>query len=211
MPFADRTDAGHRLARRLDLLRDHEVVVLGVPRGGVPVAFEVADGLDAPLDVVVVGKVGVPFRSDVVMGAAGEGGVGIRDQAVIKAHVVSPPELAAVERAARTELERRLRRLRDHRPQVPLAGRIAVVVDDGMTTGLSAGAACRIARARGARLVFLAVPVSPPAALARVRGEADEVVCLETRENLAAVGECYADFRETTDDEVAALLATASA
>jgi putative phosphoribosyl transferase len=211
MPFVDRTDGGQCLARRLDLLRGLDVVVLGLPRGGVPVAFEVAAALDAPLDVLLVRKLGVPLLPELVMGAIGEDGVRIRNKAVMKINGVGVPEIAAVEQAERVELDRQLRRFRTNRPRVSVADRIVVVVDDGMTTGLSATVAARVVRWRGARLVFVAVPMSSPEAITRVRAEADEVVCLETTEQLTAVGQWYADSRQTTDDDVALLLASADA
>jgi putative phosphoribosyl transferase len=206
MPFMDRVDAGRRLADRLEHLRGEDIVVLGLPRGGVPVAFEVAEALDAPLDVIVVRKLGVPLQAELGMGAIGEGGVRIINQSVVRLARVNPAELAEVERRERAELERRARRFRGDRPRVPLAGRTAVVVDDGMATGSTARAACQVARAQGAARVVLAVPVAPPESVTLLGKDADEVVCLETPDAFSAIGEWYADFSQTRDDEVVDLL-----
>ena len=197
---------GGRLADRLEHLRDEDVVVLGLPRGGVPVAFEVAEALDAPLDVIVVRKLGVPFQAELGMGAIGEGGVRIINQSVVRLARVNPGELAEVERRERAELERRARRFRGDRPRLSLAGRTAVVVDDGIATGSTARAACQVARAQGAARVVLAVPVAPPDSVTELGKDADEVVCLETPEPFFAIGQWYADFTQTPDDEVVDLL-----
>lgn len=207
MRFVDRVDGGRRLARELDRMRGEDVVVLGLPRGGVPVAAEVAHALGAPLDVIVVRKLGVPRRPELAMGAIGEDGVRILNGVVVRATRVDERAITAVERAERTELARRVRRFRGERARIPLAGRVAVVVDDGMATGATAAVACRVARAQGARSVVLAVPVAAPEAVDRLRAEADEVVCLTTPALLYAVGQWYDDFRPTTDDDVCTLLA----
>jgi putative phosphoribosyl transferase len=209
MPFVDRADAGRRLARELDFLRGKDLVVLGLPRGGVPVAFEVAKSLGAPLDVIVVRKLGAPGQPELAMGAIGEGGVRILNTGVLCAAGVEARQIAMVEWAERAELRRRVHRLRGDRRRVSLAGRSAVIVDDGMATGASAAAACRVARAAGAASVILAVPVASPAAAARVQADADEVVCLDTPEHLFAVGQWYDHFPQLTDEEVTALLASA--
>jgi putative phosphoribosyl transferase len=210
MIFADRADAGRRLATRLRDLRDKRVVVLGLPRGGVPVAFEVARALGAPLDVIVVRKLGVPFQPELGMGAIGEDGVRVINREVVRLAGVSKDELAAVEARERAELERHARRFRGGRPRQPLNGRIAVVVDDGVATGSTAQAACQIARAQGAARVILAVPVAPPRWETRIGISADELLCLETPAPFLAIGQFYADFSQTTDDEVAACLQRAA-
>jgi len=210
MPFANRSDAGKRLARRLMHLREGDVVVLGLPRGGVPVAFEVARELHAPLDVIVVRKLGVPFQPELAMGAVGEGGVRVINDEVVRMAEVSAPELAAVEERERVEVDRRARRFRGERPRVPVVGRTAVVVDDGIATGSTARAACRVARALGAARVVLAVPVAPPSVIAEFRREVDEVVWVECPEQLWAVGQWYRDFTQTSDEEVIALLQRAA-
>ena len=211
MVFADRADAGRRLAARLQDLRDKRVVVLGLPRGGVPVAFEVARALGAPLDVIVVRKLGVPFQPELGMGAIGEGGVRVINREVVRLAGISRDELAAIEARERAELERRARRFRADRPRQPLDGRIAVVVDDGVATGSTARAACQVARAQGAGRVVLAVPVAAPGWEARIGVSADELVCVETPAPFFAIGQFYADFTQTTDDEVVTCLRRASA
>lgn len=211
MPFSDRTDAGCQLAERLRRAGVEDAVVLGLPRGGVPVAFEVACVLDAPLDVIVVRKLGVPFQPELAMGAIGEGGVRIVDRDLITHAMVSDDELAAVEARERAELLRRARRYRGDRARTPLAGRTAIVVDDGVATGSTARAACQVARAQGADRVVFAVPVAPARIVDELRAVADEVVCLESPDWFRAIGELYADFSQTPDDEVVGLLERAAA
>jgi putative phosphoribosyl transferase len=206
MIFNDRTDAGRRLAERLQHLRGENVVVLGLPRGGVPVAFEVARALDAPLDVIVVRKLGVPYQPELALGAIGEGDVRVLDER-ITGHVRLPTEeLAEVERAARAELLRRVEKFRAGKDRTALAGRTALIVDDGLATGSTARAACQVARAQGAARVILAVPVGAADAVRLLQRDADEVVCLETPARFMAVGQWYSNFRQTTDREVAGLL-----
>ncbi|MGH4025201.1 MAG: phosphoribosyltransferase family protein [Pseudonocardiaceae bacterium] len=206
MLFADRMDAGRRLAERLVHLRGEDVVVLGLPRGGVPVAFEVARVLDAPLDVLVVRKLGVPFQPELGMGALGEDDVVVLNRNVLRMAGVSEAELAETERRERAELERRARRFRGDRPRQALAGRTAVLVDDGIATGSTAQAACQVARAMGAARVVLAVPVCAPDTAQRLRSEVDELVCLSTPVPFFAVGQWYRNFRQTSDAEVVDLL-----
>jgi putative phosphoribosyl transferase len=210
MVFADRADAGRRLAARLQHLAGERVVVLGLPRGGVPVALEVARALGAPLDVIVVRKLGVPFQPELGMGAIGEDGVRVINHEVVRAAGVSVQELAAVEARERAEVQRRAWRYRGGRPRQPLGGRVAVVVDDGIATGSTARAACRIARALGAARVVLAVPVAPPGWQDRIGGDADELVCVQTPRDFLAIGQFYADFSQATDDEVVACLRRAA-
>lgn len=206
MSFRDRVDAGQQLATRLGHLRGPDLVVLGLPRGGVPVAAEVAAALGAPLDVVVVRKLGVPDRRELAMGAVGEGGVVVRDDDVAERAGVSPGAFAAVHRREVAELERRLAQLRALRPRLLLAGRTVVVVDDGVATGSTARAACAVVRAQGAGRVVLATPVVAPGAAAALAAEVDELVSVLAPPGFTAVGRHYADFRQTTDDEVADLL-----
>lgn len=202
MLFADRTDAGRRLGAILQHLRHEPLVVLGLPRGGVPVAFEVAKALEAPLDVIVVRKLGVPFQPELAMGAVGEDGVRIINDEVVRMAGVSSEELAAVEARERAELERRARRFRGDRPRLPLGGRTALVIDDGIATGSTARAACQVARAQGAARVVLAVPVAPQGWTERMDGDADEFVCVSTPAPFFAIGQFYSDFSQTSDDEV---------
>jgi putative phosphoribosyl transferase len=208
--FADRADAGRRLAACLDGLRGGDLVVLGLPRGGVPVGFEVAKALAAPLDVIVVRKLGVPFQPELGMGAIGEDGVRVINAEVVRAAGVSAQTLAAVERRERAELDRRVARFRASAPgkgqaRVPLAGRTAIVVDDGIATGSTAQAAAQVARAQGAARIILAV------AMAGLRRDFDQVVCLETPTQLWAIGQWYHDFSQTPDEEVVRLLDRARA
>ena len=203
--FEDRLDAGRHLVGKLDFLRGEDVVVLGLPRGGVPVAAVVAEALRAPLDVIVVRKLGVPFQPELAMGAIGEGGMRVVDRTMVARARVTDDELEAVERRERAVLDARVERLRCGRPRVDLRGRVAVVVDDGIATGSTARVACLVARQLGARRVVLAVPVAPADALAHLP-EADTVVCVSAPRYFRAVGAHYEDFSPTTDDEVVTLL-----
>jgi len=209
--FRDRVDAGRRLAERLTHLRGQGTVVLGLPRGGVPVAAEVADALGAPLDVVLVRKLGLPSRPELAMGAIGEGGVRVLDERLVGAAHVGAAALAAVERREAAELERRALTFRGGRPALDLAGRTAVVVDDGVATGSTARAACQVVRALGAARVVLAVPVAPRGWVAEMGGSADEYVALSTPEPFWAIGRFYGDFRQTTDAQVVACLGRSGA
>ena len=161
MTFTDRADAGRQLARLLTHLQGDDVVVIGLPRGGVPVAAEVARELRAPLDVIVVRKLGVPVQPELAMGAIGEGGAEVVNHDVVRAAHVTAREFAAVEAEQRDELTRRSMRFRGERPRMPLAGKVVIVVDDGIATGSTARAACAVVRSEGASRVVLAVPVAP--------------------------------------------------
>jgi putative phosphoribosyl transferase len=204
--FRDRADAGRQLAARLGHLRGRDVVVLGLPRGGVPVAAEVARVLGAPLDVVVVRKLGLPQQPELAMGAVGEGGVVVRVDQVVRAGGVLPAVFAGVEHRERAELERRLGHLRAVRPAVPLAGRTVVVVDDGIATGSTARAACAVVRAQGAAWVVLAAPVVACDSAEALAAEVDELAYVLSPQRFGAVGRHYADFGQTGDDEVLDLL-----
>ncbi len=212
MGYTDRRDGGRRLAGRLGhLAHEPDVVVVGLPRGGVPVAAEVAAALHAPLDVIVVRKLGVPFQPELAMGAIGEDGVRVINDQVVRMARVSDGELAAVERRERAELARRASRFRQGRPRIPLAGKVVVVVDDGVATGSTARAACEVARTEGAARVVLAVPVAPVGWTTRLSGAADDFVAVQTPTHFDAVGRFYADFAQTTDDQVVQLLDEAAA
>jgi putative phosphoribosyl transferase len=207
--FEDRREAGHILARKLQAV--HEVnstdaVVLGLPRGGVPVAAEVADVLDAPLDVIVVRKLGMPGQPEFAMGAIGENDVLVLDEETITRDAVTPAELATVEQRERAQLDARVARLRRDRPRVDLSGRTAVIVDDGIATGATARAACQVARLLGAEWVVLAAPVAP-ASTVPLLVEADQAVIVEVAHRFVAVSVFYRDFSPTSDDDVAAILA----
>ncbi|MDC5696282.1 phosphoribosyltransferase family protein [Intrasporangium calvum] len=203
--FRDRADAGAQLAERLEQLRGTDAVVLGLPRGGVPVAAVVAEALDLPLDVIVVRKLGVPSQPELAMGAIGEDGVRFLNSALVERVGVSPSDVEAVEHRERAVLEARVARFRQGRPRLALTGKIAVIVDDGIATGATARVACRFARHLGAVRVVLAVPVAAAESVRQLMAgsEADEVVHVAAPESFYAVGAHYRDFRPTTDDEVA--------
>ena len=204
--FRDRREAGQLLAERLAPLRDEHPVVLALPRGGVPVAAEVARSLGAPLDVIVVRKLGLPFQPELGFGAIGEGGIRVLDTDLVRKAGLTERELADVEAHERTELMRRVRRYRGDRPPMPITGRTVVIVDDGLATGGTAHVAVQVARAQGARRIILAVPVAPPETVTRLQSVADQVVSLISPSRFVAVGQWYDDFAQTSDDEVAALL-----
>jgi putative phosphoribosyl transferase len=204
--FVDRADAGRRLAELLSDLHAPDVVVLGLPRGGVVVAAEVARALAAPLDVIVVRKLGVPTQPELAMGAIGEDGVRIVAEEVMQRARVTSAQLSTVEQNARAELNRQAQLFRKDRPRLSLAGRTAVLVDDGVATGSSAVAACQVARAHGAARVVLAVPVGSPDAVPALSRVADEVRCLYTPAWLGAIGQFYRNFSQTSDREVVDLL-----
>ena len=185
--------------------------MLGLPRGGVPVAFQVARALQAPLDVIVVRKLGVPYQRELGFGAIGEGGVRVISDDIVRRGRLEQADLASVEHAEEAELARQAERFRAGRPRLALDGRTAIVVDDGIATGATAAAACQVVRAQGAARVVLAVPVAPPDAAERLRTTTDEFVCLSTPFAFSAVGEWYQDFSQTPDDEVVSLLAQAAA
>ncbi len=209
MLFHDRQEAGVRLARALERFRGPDLVVLGLPRGGVPVAYEVAIGLDAPLDVILVRKLGVPFQRELAMGAIGEDGVRVINDEVRRAAQVTDDEVARVEAAEEAELARRAGLFRAQIPRIDLTGRTALVVDDGIATGSTARAACEVARAHGAARVVLAAPVAPDDAARRFAGVADELVTLSTPAGFMAVGQFYVDFHQVSDDTVLDLLTRA--
>jgi putative phosphoribosyl transferase len=206
MRFLDRDDAGRRLAARVAELDLDDPVVLALPRGGVPVAAQVARALNAPLDVILVRKLGVPAQPELAMGALGEEGVRVLDREIVTRARVRDDQLAEVEHRERDELERRARTYRGDRDPLPIDGRTVLIVDDGLATGATARAAIEVARARGAGRVVLAVPVAPPETVTALRADADAVVSVETPATMAAIGQWYDDFSQTSDAEVVAHL-----
>jgi len=211
--FDDRRDAGRQLAARLLPYQDRDPVVLALPRGGVPVGYEIARALGAPLDIIVVRKLGAPGQPELGIGAVVDGDhpLGVLNEEVMKTLVVPEAYLEHEVTAQLAEIRRRQAAYRGGRAALPVAGRTAIVVDDGLATGGSMRAALRsVRRAAPARLV-LAVPVAPPDTLARLAAEVDETICLETPELFGAVGYFYRDFTQTTDDEVIRLLAACQA
>lgn len=211
MRFHNRIEAGRRLAGELEHLRGQDLVIVGLPRGGVPVAFEVAVALDAPLDIILVRKLGLPGQTELAMGAIGEGGARVVDEDLVARAGVSAALLQAVEARERVELERRVERFRLGRPRLSLRGRTVVIVDDGIATGATARTACEVARAHGAARIVLAVPVAPVGWTLDIDGSADEFVCVQTPDPFISVGRFYFDFDQTTDDEVTACLDRAAA
>jgi putative phosphoribosyl transferase len=208
MRFRNRSEAGLRLADVLARRPIDDAVVLGLPRGGVPVAHEVANALDAPLDLILVRKIGAPFRPELAMGAIGEEGVRIVNDEVVRQLGVTAPDFAAVEARERKELARRALVYRGRRARVSLVGRTAVIVDDGIATGSTARAACQVARALGTARVVVATPVASQGAVDRLRADADDVVVLDCPEAFRAIGEFYDDFSQTTDEDVMQALGT---
>jgi len=209
--FRDRADAGRRLAARLLGLREESPVILGLPRGGVPVALEVARALGAPLDVLVARKLGAPECPEYGLGAVAEGGaVHVREEALREAGVTAR-ELQRIAGREAAELERRVRRYRGARPPAEVRGRTAVLVDDGIATGGTVRAAVKALRARGAARVVVAAPVASRRTAEALAPEVDALFVLEAPEPFFAVGEAYEDFRPTSDEEVEACLAAARA
>ena len=210
--YADRADAGRALAKALARLRAApDVIVLGLPRGGVPVAFEVAAALELPLDVLVVRKLGLPQQPELAMGAIASGGALVVNDDVVRYLGGRGEAFEAVRAREQAELERRERGYRGARPSLQMSGLTAIVVDDGLATGATMEAAVRALQSLGAHRVIVAVPVASAEARERIEAVADEVVCLATPEFFSAVGQWYADFGQTEDDEVRDLLARASA
>lgn len=204
--FRDRADAGRQLADRLVAREIPDAAVLALPRGGVPVAAVVAARLRAPFDVLVVRKLGVPWHPELAMGAVGEEGATALNDDVVAAARIDQDTLQAAIARERSEVARRVDRFRGARPPVPLAGRTAIVVDDGVATGATARAGCTVARLRGAASVVLAVPVGAPDAIRDLRDVTDEIICLQEPPGFMAVGMHYLDFRQVEDAEVGRLL-----
>lgn len=209
--FQDRREAGRQLAARLEVYAGTpEPVVLGLPRGGVPVAYEVATRLGLPLDVLVVRKIGVPGHSELAMGAIASGGIEVIDPRIVGALAIPREVFDAVARRERVELERRERAFRAGRAPVNVTGKTVILVDDGLATGASMRAAIDAVRSREPARVVVAVPVAPPETCQALRERADEIICLQTPEEMYAVGLWYEEFGQTTDDEVRQLLDSAA-
>jgi putative phosphoribosyl transferase len=206
-PYDNRQQAGVVLARRLEHFKGRsDVVVLALPRGGVPVAHEVARALGAPLDVFLVRKLGVPGRRELAMGAIASGGVRFVNDDVVRAYRIPEAVIDAVAHEEEVELERRERTYRDGRPPVELRGRTILLIDDGLATGASMNAAVTAVRAHAPARVVVAVPVGSPDTCREFADVADEIVCARAPEYFAAVGQWYRDFSETSDEEVRELL-----
>jgi putative phosphoribosyl transferase len=208
LPFANRADAGRQLAARLLHLKDADPLVLAVPRGGVPVGFEVAQALGAPLDLVLVRKIGAPFQPELAMGAVVDGE---HAETVLNEEIVAaldlPKDFIREETARQlAEIERRRKAYLGDRPRPRIAGRSAIVVDDGIATGATIRAALHAVRRNGPKRLVLATPVAPPDTVERLRSDADDVVCLEAPESFFAIGQFYLDFAQLEDDEVTDLL-----
>jgi putative phosphoribosyl transferase len=207
--FHDRRSAGTLLGIEVADIELDRPVVLGLPRGGVPVAAKVAEAIGAPLDVIVVRKLGVPHQPELAMGAIGENGVTIVNDDVRRATRTSDDEFVEVERRERAELNRSLHAIRAVRPQQPLAGRDAIIVDDGIATGATIRAAIQVARANGALHVTVATPVAPADAMEALRSSADSVVCLHQPADFGSVGRWYRHFEAVSQAEFLDLLADA--
>jgi len=204
--FANRREAGRRLARRLGPKAFSRPIALALPRGGVPVAFEVARLLDLPLDVFVVRKLGVPGHPELALGAIASGGIRVLNHDVIGMLGIPRSEIERVAESEASELVRREHAYRGHRPPLELKGGTAILIDDGLATGASMRAALKALRQNEPARVVVAVPVAPPDTCRDLRDDADEVVCAETPEPFYGVGAWYDDFSQTSDEEVAKLL-----
>ncbi len=200
--FADRRDAGRQLAGRLVGLKDESPVVVALPRGGVPVASEVADALGAPLEILAVRKLGTPHNPEYGIGAVAEDGTCVIDAEAVAVLQVRNGELDAIVARETAELMRRVEAYRGERPPLDLEGRTVIVVDDGVATGVTDTAALRAVRHQNPRRLVLAVPVCSPDALERLRVEADQVICLRVPRLLRGVSQWYRDFSQVTDEEV---------
>jgi putative phosphoribosyl transferase len=208
MPFRNRAEAGRQLAAALARYREQDPVILALPRGGVPVAAEVASALSAPLDLILVRKVGVPFEPELAMGAIVDGGdpLIVRNEDVIRYAGIGEADFKAGCEAEFAEIERRHERYLGSRERATVAGCTAIVIDDGVATGATARAALRATRMRKPKRLVLGVPVAPTESLVELRDEADDVVCLENYETFGAIGCYYSDFRQVRDEEVIEIL-----
>ncbi|HEX7565403.1 MAG TPA: phosphoribosyltransferase family protein [Bradyrhizobium sp.] len=208
MDFQDRSDAGRRLAEALSSYKDRHPIVLALPRGGVPVAAEVAAALDAPLDLILVRKIGVPTQPELAMGAVVDGTapIVVRNEEVIELSGTTADEFDAACARELAEIERRRQLYIGDRPRAEITGQVVIVIDDGIATGATTRAALQAIRNRKPKELVLAVPVAPPDTITKLRGEVDALVCLETPELFGAIGYFYRDFRQVSDQEVVAIL-----
>jgi predicted phosphoribosyltransferase len=213
MSFKDRADAGRKLALALAAYKNQQPVVLALPRGGVPVAAKVAAALNAPLDLILVRKIGVPYQPELAMGAVVDGDepLVVRNEDIIRFAGIDASEFNAVCDSELAEIERRRQRYLGSRERVEVAGRTAIVIDDGIATGATTRAALRATRIRKPKKLILAVPVAPADSFAAMRQEADDVVCLEAHTAFRAIGLYYSNFWPVPDEEVIELLARFSA
>lgn len=209
MPFVDRTDAGRKLAKALASYKGQKPIVMALPRGGVPVAAKIAEALNAPLDLILVRKIGVPFQPELAMGAVVDGAapLTVRNEEVITLADISEQEFAAARDRELAEIERRRKLYLGDRPHPELAAHTVIVVDDGIATGATTRAALQAMRQCSPSKLVLAVPVAPTDTLRKLSGEADDLVCLEDYEHFGAIGLFYSDFRQVSDAEVIELLA----
>lgn len=208
MDFRDRSDAGRRLAKALSSYKDRHPVVLALPRGGVPVAAEVAAALDAPLDLILVRKIGVPTQPELAMGAVVDGAapIVVRNEEVIELSGTTADEFDAACARELAEIERRRQLYIGERARAEIADQVVIVIDDGIATGATTRAALQAIRNRKPKELVLAVPVAPPDTITKLRGEVDALICLETPELFGAIGYFYRDFRQVSDQEVVAIL-----
>lgn len=206
--FQNRTDAGRRLAKALSGYKGRNTVILALPRGGVPVAAEVAAALKAPLDLVLVRKIGVPAQPELAMGAVVDGSapIVVRNEEVIEVSGTTADEFKAACASELEEIERRRQLYIGERARAEIAGQVVIVIDDGIATGATTRAALQAIRNRKPKELVLAVPVAPPDTIAKLRGEVDALICLETPELFGAIGYFYSDFRQVSDQEVVAIL-----
>ncbi len=208
MPFKNRSDAGRKLAKALASYKEQQPVILALPRGGVTVAVEIAAALNAPLDLILVRKIGVPFQPELAMGAVVDGGAPIivRNEDVIRLAGIDESEFKAICDSELAEIDRRRQRYLGSRQRADISGHTAIVIDDGIATGATTRAALRATRMRNPERLVLAVPVAPTSAVAELRSEADDVICLEDHKFFGAIGAYYADFNQVSDDEVIEVL-----
>jgi predicted phosphoribosyltransferase len=210
-PFPDRTAAGKTLAERLRHYQSTpDLLVLGLPRGGVPVAYEVAQALGAPLDVFVVRKIGVPGHEELAMGALASGGIRVMNDDVVRQLAPRESVIEELTREEQKEVEQREQRYRGERTPPPISGRTVILIDDGLATGATMRAACAAVRQQQPTRLIVAVPVAAPQVCDDMQQEADEVICAMTPSSLGGIGGWYHDFRQTTDDEVRELLTQAA-